>query len=54
MNRNILIVEARFYDALADALVEGAVHVLEEAGCNMSRARRFGNTRRHRLCSPDR
>ena len=38
MNRNILIVEARFYDALADALVEGAVHVLEEAGCQYERA----------------
>ena len=32
MSKNILIVEARFYDALADALVEGAVHVLEEPG----------------------
>ena len=38
MNRNILIVEARFYGALADALVEGAVHVLEEAGCQYDRA----------------
>ncbi|MEE3120281.1 MAG: 6,7-dimethyl-8-ribityllumazine synthase [Pseudomonadota bacterium] len=38
MNRNILIVEARFYDALADALVEGAVHVLEEEGCQYERA----------------
>ena len=37
MNRNILIVEARFYDALADALVEGALHVLEEAGCQYER-----------------
>ena len=37
MNKNILIAEARFYDALADALVEGAIHVLEEAGCQYER-----------------
>lgn len=29
---HILIVEARFYDALSDALLEGAVTALEEAG----------------------
>ena len=38
MSKNILIVEARFYDALADALVDGAVHALEEAGCQYERA----------------
>ena len=37
MNKNILIAEARFYDALADALVEGAIHVLEEARCQYER-----------------
>ena len=37
MNKNILIAEARFYNALADALVEGAIHVLEEAGCQYER-----------------
>ena len=37
MNKSILIAEARFYDALADALVEGAIHVLEEAGCQYER-----------------
>lgn len=37
MNKNILIAEARFYDALADALVEGAIHVLEEAGYQYER-----------------
>ena len=37
MKKNILIAEARFYDALADALVEGAIHVLEEAGCQYER-----------------
>ena len=29
---HLLIVEARFYDGLADALLEGARHALEEAG----------------------
>ncbi len=29
---HILIVEARFYDALADALLDGARHALEAAG----------------------
>ena len=38
MSKNILIVEARFYDALADALVDGAVHAVEEAGCQYERA----------------
>ena len=28
----VLIVEARFYDEFADALLEGAVHALEDAG----------------------
>ena len=37
MNKSILIAEARFYNALADALVEGAIHVLEEAGCQYER-----------------
>ena len=37
MNKSVLIAEARFYDALADALVEGAIHVLEEAGCQYER-----------------
>lgn len=29
---HLLIVEARFHDELADALLDGAVHALEEAG----------------------
>ena len=32
MSKNIMIVEARFYNALADALVDGAVHALENPG----------------------
>jgi 6,7-dimethyl-8-ribityllumazine synthase len=29
----ILVVEARFYDGLADALLEGALAAIEQAGC---------------------
>ncbi|MGO4173875.1 6,7-dimethyl-8-ribityllumazine synthase [Bosea sp. TAF32] len=31
----VLVVEARFYDKLADELLAGAVAVLEEAGCRV-------------------
>ncbi|WFR96426.1 6,7-dimethyl-8-ribityllumazine synthase [Rhizobium tumorigenes] len=31
-NAHILIIEARFYDDMADALLDGAKHALEEAG----------------------
>ncbi|MBL6767077.1 MAG: 6,7-dimethyl-8-ribityllumazine synthase, partial [Candidatus Micropelagos sp.] len=31
-NKKILIVEARFYEALTDALVEGAVAEIDAAG----------------------
>ena len=34
---HILIVEARFYEDIADALAKGAVAVLEEAGCTYER-----------------
>ena len=33
----VLIVEARFYDDIADALLEGAVKVLDEAGATYER-----------------
>ncbi len=36
---NILIVEARFYDDIADALVDGATAVLDEAGARHERLR---------------
>lgn len=36
-NPHLLIVEARFYDAIADALVAGAAAVLEEAGATYER-----------------
>ena len=34
---NILIVEARFYDEIADALVDGATAVLDDAGASYQR-----------------
>ena len=34
---NILIVEARFYEDIADLLVDGAISALEEAGANYER-----------------
>src|ERR1700693_2555277 len=33
----VLIVEARFYERISDALLEGAVRVLDEAGANYDR-----------------
>ncbi len=36
---NILIVEARFYDDVADALVDGAAAVLDDAGASYERLR---------------
>ncbi len=36
---NILIVEARFYDDIADALVDGATAVLDDAGASHERLR---------------
>ncbi len=33
----ILIVEARFYEHIADALLRGAMKVLDEAGCTVER-----------------
>nr|WP_319389450.1 6,7-dimethyl-8-ribityllumazine synthase [uncultured Cohaesibacter sp.] len=36
-NPNILIIEARFYEDLADELVRGAVEALEEAGATYER-----------------
>ena len=35
--RRVLIVEARFYDAISDALLAGAVRVLDEAGATYDR-----------------
>jgi len=35
--KRILILEARFYDAITDALVRGAVAELAEAGCDFER-----------------
>jgi 6,7-dimethyl-8-ribityllumazine synthase len=37
MTKNILIVEARFYEDMADALAEGAQAVLQQAGCQVER-----------------
>ena len=37
MSKKILIVEARFYDDMADALAEGAIAALEQAGCTYER-----------------
>ena len=37
MTKNILIVEARFYQDMADALAEGAQAVLQQAGCQVER-----------------
>ncbi|CAI8389119.1 MAG: 6,7-dimethyl-8-ribityllumazine synthase [PS1 clade bacterium] len=37
MSKKILIVEARFYEEMADALADGAVDVLEAAGCQHER-----------------
>ena len=37
MSKNILIVEARFYEDMADALAEGAAAILDEAGCTYER-----------------
>jgi 6,7-dimethyl-8-ribityllumazine synthase len=34
---HLLIIEARFYDDLADELLKGAVHVLERAGASFER-----------------
>ena len=36
-NKKILIVEARFYEALTDALVEGAVAEIDAAGHDYER-----------------
>ena len=33
----VLVVEARFYDGLADELLQGALAVLEKAGCRVDR-----------------
>ena len=35
--RSILIIEARFYEDIADALLEGATRVLQEAGAAYER-----------------
>ena len=37
MSKKILIVEARFYDDMADALAEGAIAALAAAGCTYER-----------------
>ena len=37
MTKNILIIEARFYEDMADALAEGAQAVLQQAGCQVER-----------------
>lgn len=37
MSANILIVEARYYESISDALLEGALKVLEEAGAQVSK-----------------
>ena len=37
MSKNILIVEARFYEDMADALAEGAAAILDDAGCTYER-----------------
>ena len=37
MSKKLLIVEARFYDDMADALAEGAIAALEQAGCTYER-----------------
>ena len=37
MSKKLLIVEARFYDDMADALAEGAIASLEQAGCTYER-----------------
>ena len=37
MTKNILIVEARFYEDMADSLAEGALAVLQQAGCQVER-----------------
>jgi 6,7-dimethyl-8-ribityllumazine synthase len=37
LRHNILLIEARFYDDVADALAEGAVAELEAAGCTFER-----------------
>ena len=37
MSKKILIVEARFYDDMADALAEGAITALAAAGCTYER-----------------
>jgi len=37
MTKNILIVEARFYEDMADSLAEGALAVLQQAGCPVER-----------------
>ena len=37
MSKKILIVEARFYEDMADALAEGAIAVLEAAGFTYER-----------------
>ena len=34
----VLVVEARFYDDIADALLKGAARVLDEAGVTFERA----------------
>ncbi len=49
----ILVVEARFYDDIADALLAGATRVLDEAGATLGphhRARVAGNPGCHRDC----
>jgi 6,7-dimethyl-8-ribityllumazine synthase len=37
MTKNILIVEARFYEDMAASLAEGALAVLQQAGCQVER-----------------
>ena len=37
MSKKVLIVEARFYEDMADALAEGAIAVLDEAGISHER-----------------
>ena len=36
MRKRVLIVEARFYDAISDALLEGAKEALTKAGCEFT------------------
>ena len=47
----ILIVEARFYDDIADALLVGATKVLKEAGAQFDRLTGTSKPRRDACCT---